>query len=84
MVQPDSAQMTIQHGACREHAGKLRLQRDTQNIQRLATVWTVRGSNFGGSEIFRACSDRPWGPPSLLYKGYRVSFLGGKAVGTWR
>jgi len=23
-------------------------------------------------EIFRTCPDRPWGPPSLLYKGYRV------------
>jgi len=25
---------------------------------------------------------RPWGPPSLPYKGYRV-FLGGKAAGSW-
>ena len=23
-------------------------------------------------EIFRICPDRPWGPPSLLYNGYRV------------
>jgi hypothetical protein len=23
-------------------------------------------------EIFRTCSDRLWGPPGLLYKGYRV------------
>ena len=23
-------------------------------------------------EIFRKCPDRPWGPPSLLYNGYRV------------
>ena len=28
-------------------------------------------------EIFRTCSDRPWGPPSLLYNGYRV-FPGSK------
>ena len=28
-------------------------------------------------EIFRTCPDRPWGPPSLLYCGYRV-FPGGK------
>ena len=28
-------------------------------------------------EIFRTCPDRPWGPPSLLYNGYRV-FPGGK------
>jgi hypothetical protein len=33
---------------------------------------TVRGSNPGGSEIFRTCPDRPWGPHSLLYNGYRV------------
>jgi len=26
---------------------------------------------------FRTCPDRPWGPPSLLYNGYRV-FPGGK------
>ena len=42
---------------------------------------TVRGSNPGGGEIFRTNPDRPWGPPSLLYNGYRVSFTGGKAVG---
>ena len=28
-------------------------------------------------EIFRTRPDRPWGPPSLLYNGYRV-FPGGK------
>jgi hypothetical protein len=43
----------------------------------MATGWTVRGSNPGGGEIFRTCPDRPWGPPSLLYSGYRV-FPGGK------
>jgi len=43
----------------------------------LSTGWTVRGSNPGGGEIFRACPDRSWGPPSLLYNGYRV-FPGGK------
>jgi len=33
-------------------------------------------SRWGG-KIFRTCSDRPWGPPSLLYNEYRV-FPGGK------
>jgi hypothetical protein len=33
--------------------------------------------NPRGGEIFRACPDRPWGPPSLLYNGYQV-FLRGK------
>ena len=40
-------------------------------------VWTVRGWNPGGDQIFRTYPDRPWGPPSLLYSGYRV-FPGGK------
>ena len=44
---------------------------------RLATGWTVRGSNPSGGELFRTCPDRPWGPSSLLYNGYRV-FPGGK------
>jgi hypothetical protein len=35
------------------------------------------GSNPGGDEIFRTFPDRPCGPPSLLYNGYRV-FPGGK------
>jgi hypothetical protein len=43
-----------------------------QSGQRLATGWTVRGSNPGGGEIFRTCPDRPWGPPTPLYNGYRV------------
>jgi hypothetical protein len=46
------------------------------------TYWTVRGSNPGGGEIFRTRPDRPWGPPSLLYNGYKV-FPGGKAAGAW-
>jgi len=34
-------------------------------------------SRWGGGKIFRTCPDRPWGPPSLLYNGYRA-FPGGK------
>ena len=26
-----------------------------------------------GGEIFRTCPDWPWGPPNLLYNGYRLS-----------
>ena len=33
------------------------------------------------SEIPRTRSDLPWGPPSLLYNGYRVSFPGVKLPG---
>ena len=27
-----------------------------------------------GDEFFRTCPDRPWGPPSLLYNRYQVTF----------
>jgi hypothetical protein len=30
----------------------------------------------GGGEIFLTRPDRPWGPPSLIYKGYPVFFPG--------
>ena len=32
--------------------------RVAQSVQRLATDWTVQGSNPGGDEIFGACPDR--------------------------
>ena len=35
---------------------------------------------MGGFKIFRTRPDRPWGPLSLLYNGYRV-FCGGKEAG---
>jgi hypothetical protein len=31
--------------------------------------------------IFRTCPDLPWGPPSLLYNGYHVSFPEVKRLG---
>jgi hypothetical protein len=33
-------------------------------------------------EIIHTRPDRPWGPPNLLYKGYRV-FPVGKSAGAW-
>jgi len=36
-----------------------------------------------GGEIFRTRPERPWGPPSFLYKGYWV-LPGDKAAGAWR
>ena len=54
-----------------------------QSVQRLATGRTIRESNLGGGEIFLTRPDRPWGPPSLLYNGYRI-FPGSKAAGAWR
>ena len=41
----------------------------------IATGYSLDGpgieSRWGG-EIFRNCPDRSWGPPNLLYNGYRV------------
>jgi hypothetical protein len=45
----------------------------------IATAYGLDGPGIGSrwGEIFRTCPDRLWGPPSLLYNGYRV-FPGGK------
>jgi hypothetical protein len=45
------------------------------------TVW-LEGPRikFRWGEIFRTRPDWPWGPPSLLYIGYRVSFPGVKRL----
>jgi len=32
-------------------------------------------------ETFRACPDRPWVPPSLLYNGYRIFSVGKERPG---
>jgi hypothetical protein len=52
-----------------------------QCVKRLATGWTVWGSNPGEREIFHTPLDRYWGPPSLLYNEYRVSLSGVKHPG---
>jgi hypothetical protein len=52
-----------------------------QSVQGHATGWTVRGSKPGVGEIFRARSDRPWGLPTLVHNGYRISFPGVKCQG---
>jgi hypothetical protein len=50
-------------------------------VDGIATDWLRAGRSGDripmGGEIFRTCPDRPWGPPILLYNGYRV-FPGGK------
>ena len=50
--------------------------RVAQSVQRLTTGWTVR-DRIPVRTRFSARQDRPLGPPSLLYKGYRV-YPGGK------
>ena len=45
--------------------------RVAQSVLRLTRGWTVRDRNPVW-KTFSARPDRPWGPPSLLYNGYRV------------
>jgi len=49
------------------------------SVVAIATGYGMDGPRIesGWGEIFRTYPDRPWGPPSLPYNGYRV-FLGGK------
>ena len=54
-----------------------------QSLQRLATGWTVRGSNPDGVEFDAPFQKRPWVPLSLLHNGYRV-FPVGEAAEVWR
>ena len=64
---------TVQHVASRytdyaipAHGNK------PENFYYLSMGWAVRGSIPSGGEIFRTSPDRPSGPPSLLFNGYRV------------
>jgi hypothetical protein len=46
--------------------------------------WAVRGSNSGNGKRVYFLQIRPgrlWGPPSLLFNGYRVPLLGIKRLG---
>ena len=70
---------TVFHNVC--HTRLLPRLHTGYFLNRLAMAWMVQGSNPGGGEIFRSCPDRPWGPPSLLYNGYQISFWGLKRPG---
>jgi len=54
-----------------------------ESIVAVSVDWTVRGSNPGGSEIFRTRPAWRCGPSNLLYNRYGV-IPGEKAAGTWR
>jgi len=51
----------------------------TGSVDGIATGYGLDGPGIESrrGEIFHTFPDRPWGPPSLLYNGYRV-FLAGK------
>jgi hypothetical protein len=55
-----------------------------QPVQRLATGWTVRGSNSGKGEIFYTRPNGLWDPTRLLLNWLPGQFPGGKAAGAWR
>jgi hypothetical protein len=48
----------------------------------LGRVVNNKNKRSRGGEIFRTRPERPWGPLSLLYNGYRV-LPGGKAAEAW-
>jgi hypothetical protein len=50
-------------------------------VQQLAMGRTIWGSNPGGGKTFHTRPDQPWGPSSLLYNGYWISFPGLKRPG---
>jgi hypothetical protein len=47
----------------------------------ILAVWLIKKIP-GGGKTFHTRPDQPWGPPSILYNGYRV-FPGGKVAGAW-
>jgi hypothetical protein len=49
----------------------------------IATRYRIDGPGieFRGGELFHTRPDWPWGPPSLLYNEYRLSFPGVKRPG---
>jgi hypothetical protein len=51
----------------------------------IATRYGLDGPGFESrcGEILRTRPEWPWGPPSLLYNGYRL-FPGVQAAGAWR
>jgi len=54
---------------------------DTVHHVRLATGWTVRGSNPVGARFSAPVQTGPGGPPSLLYNRYRVFPRGKERAG---
>ena len=54
-------------------------ERSTDQVQIEYKI--IQKRNPGEDEIFRTRPERPWGPPSRPYNGYRVPFMGVKRQG---
>jgi hypothetical protein len=54
--------------------------RVAQSVYRLATDWTVRGSNPGRGEIFRTCPDRPHPVSCIMDTGSFPGVESGRGV----
>jgi hypothetical protein len=62
------------------YKGALYIRHGPGSSMGIATGYGLDGTGIEsrwGGKIFYTCPDRPWGPPSLLYNGYRA-FPGGK------
>ena len=57
---------------------ELHTTRGPGSVVGIATGYGLDGPGIESrwGEIFRTCPDQPWGPPSLLYNGYRVFLWG--------
>jgi hypothetical protein len=63
----------IRHCYCMSYFKCYYLTVGRESVVSLATCYRLDGLGiefWWGGEIFRTCPDQPWGPPSLLYKGY--------------
>jgi len=48
---------------------------------RVWMIWAYNHNKNKGLLSFPKCLDRPWGPLSFPFNGYRISFLGGESAG---
>jgi hypothetical protein len=69
-------------------ARHITFNRSQDSVFGIVTGYGLDDREFGvrvpvGSRIFTSpCRlDRPWGPPNLVFSGYRENFPGGKAAG---
>ena len=69
--------LTQSYDGALDHCGGYLLKR-FQVAQPNKILYAFQEFEPGGGEISRIRPDRPWGPPSLLYNGYRVCFQGVK------